>query len=76
MEGVDQLKADAEQYIPEGYDPQLYKIRHSAAHVMAQAVLERFPDAKPTIGPPIKDGFYYDFDMSRAPNDEDIAWIE
>jgi len=76
MEGVDQLKADAEQYIPEGYDPQLYKIRHSAAHVMAQAVLERFPDAKPTIGPPIKDGFYYDFDMARAPNDEDIAWIE
>ncbi len=76
MEVVDQLKADAEQYIPEGYDPQLYKIRHSAAHVMAQAVLERFPDAKPTIGPPIKDGFYYDFDMSRAPNDEDIAWIE
>ena len=76
MEVVDQLKADAEQYIPEGYDPQLYKIRHSAAHVMAQAVLERFPDAKPTIGPPVKDGFYYDFDMSRAPNDEDIAWIE
>ena len=76
MEVVDQLKADAEQYIPEGYDPQLYKIRHSAAHVMAQAVLERFPDAKPTIGPPIKDGFYYDFDMARAPNDEDIAWIE
>ena len=42
-----------------------YKLRHSAAHVMAQAVLERFPDAQITIGPPIKDGFYYDFDLGR-----------
>ena len=42
---------------------QLYKIRHSAAHVMAQAVLERYPDAKLAIGPPIDDGFYYDFDL-------------
>ena len=45
---------------------QLYKIRHSAAHVMAQAVLERFPDAKLAIGPPIDDGFYYDFDLGVA----------
>lgn len=65
-----------EAFIPEGYDPQLYKIRHSAAHVMAQAVLERFPEAKPTIGPPIEDRFYYDFDMPRAPSEEDLAWIE
>ena len=42
---------------------QLYKIRHSAAHVMAQAVLELFPDAKLSIGPPIENGFYYDFDL-------------
>jgi len=42
---------------------QLYKIRHSAAHVMAQAVLELYPDAKIAIGPPIDDGFYYDFDL-------------
>ncbi len=42
-----------------------YKIRHSSAHVMAQAVLERFPQAKIAIGPPIKDGFYYDFDLGR-----------
>ncbi len=75
MEVAD-LKASAEQYIPEGYDPQLYKIRHSAAHVLAQAVIERFPDAKPTIGPPIEDRFYYDFDLPRPPNEEDIAWIE
>ena len=62
--------------IPVGYDPQLYRIRHSAAHVMAQAVLERFPDAKPTIGPPIEDRFYYDFDMPQPPREEDLAWIE
>ncbi len=42
-----------------------YKIRHSTAHVMAQAVLERFPQAKIAIGPPIKEGFYYDFDLGR-----------
>ena len=42
---------------------QLYKIRHSAAHVMAQAVLELYPEARLAIGPPIQDGFYYDFDL-------------
>jgi len=42
---------------------QLYKIRHSAAHVMAQAVLGIYPDAKIAIGPPIDTGFYYDFDL-------------
>ena len=41
----------------------LYKIRHSAAHVMAQAVLELYPEAKYAIGPPIDNGFYYDFDL-------------
>ncbi len=41
----------------------LYKIRHSAAHVMAQAVLELYPEAKFAIGPPIENGFYYDFDL-------------
>ncbi len=66
----------AEAHIPSGYDPQLYRIRHSAAHVMAQAVLERFPGAKPAIGPPIEDRFYYDFEMKRAPSEEDLAWIE
>jgi threonyl-tRNA synthetase len=36
----------------------LYRVRHSSAHVMAQAVLEEFPDGKVTIGPAIEDGFY------------------
>lgn len=46
----------------------LYRIRHSTAHVMAQAVLELYPDAKIAIGPPIENGFYYDFDLGM---DED-----
>jgi threonyl-tRNA synthetase len=43
----------------------LYKLRHSAAHVMAQAVLELYPEAKLGIGPPIDAGFYYDFDLGK-----------
>ena len=57
-------------------DSQLYKIRHSAAHVMAQAVLEMFPDGKVTIGPPVENGFYYDFDLPRNLTPEDLALIE
>ena len=41
----------------------LYRIRHSAAHVMAQAVRELYPDVKFAIGPPVENGFYYDFDL-------------
>src|SRR5690606_29183590 len=57
-------------------DSQLYRIRHSAAHVMAQAMLERFPEAKIAIGPPIEDGFYYDFDLPRPVTEEDLEWVE
>ncbi|MEM8531837.1 MAG: threonine--tRNA ligase [Chloroflexota bacterium] len=53
-----------------------YRLRHSAAHVMAQAVLEMFPDAKIAIGPPIEDGFYYDFDLPRSLTPEDLEEIE
>ena len=42
-----------------------HRMRHSAAHVMADAVLRIFPEAKMGIGPPTQDGFYYDFDVSR-----------
>ena len=51
-------------------------IRHSAAHVLAQAVQERFPGAKLGIGPPITDGFYYDFDVPAAFTPEDLAALE
>lgn len=57
-------------------DSHLYRIRHSAAHVMAEAMLERFPEAKIAIGPPIEDGFYYDFDLPASISDEDLAWVE
>jgi len=57
-------------------DSQLYRIRHSTAHVMAQAVLEKFPQAKIAIGPPIEDGFYYDFDLPRPLTEEEQAEIE
>ena len=55
---------------------QLYRIRHSTAHVMAEAVLQLFPQAKIAIGPTIEDGFYYDFDLPRALTPEDLAAIE
>src|SRR5262245_2138079 len=53
-----------------------YRLRHSAAHVMAEAVLEEFPEGKIAIGPPIEDGFYYDFDLPRPLTPEDLAAIE
>ena len=54
----------------------LYRIRHSAAHIMAQAVLEMFPEANLAIGPPVQDGFYYDFDLPRPVTEEDLAEID
>jgi threonyl-tRNA synthetase len=50
--------------------------RHSLAHLLAAAVLEIWPDAKPTIGPAVDDGFYYDFDFSTAVSEKDFAQIE
>ncbi len=55
---------------------ELYKLRHSAAHVMAQAVLHLFPDTKLTIGPPTEDGFYYDFDRDTPFTPEELQAIE
>ncbi|HAF62541.1 MAG TPA: threonine--tRNA ligase [Anaerolineaceae bacterium] len=57
-------------------DSHLYKVRHSTAHIMASAVLERFPNAKIAIGPAIDTGFYYDFDLPRALTPEDLKEIE
>ena len=57
-------------------DSKLYRIRHSLAHIMAEAMLERFPDAKIAIGPPIEDGFYYDFEFSQSPTEEDLKDVE
>lgn len=54
----------------------LSMIRHSAAHIMAEAVKELFPTAKVTIGPSIANGFYYDFDYERSFTPDDLAAIE
>jgi threonyl-tRNA synthetase len=61
----------------------LYRLRHSMAHVMAQAVRDLHPDVRFAIGPPIDDGFYYDFDLGMGPDGrpttfspEDLAAIE
>ncbi len=67
----------SQQELQERYeDSHLYRIRHSAAHIMAQAVLEMFPDGKVTIGPPVENGFYYDFDLPRNLTPEDLEQIE
>jgi threonyl-tRNA synthetase len=59
-----------------GNNNKLRPLRHSAAHIMAQAVLELFPGAKIGIGPAIEDGFYYDFDLPRPLTPEDLPAIE
>ena len=51
-------------------------MRHSTAHVMAEAIQSMFPDAKFGIGPTIEDGFYYDFDLSRPLSPDDLPVIE
>jgi len=57
-------------------DTDLYRIRHSAAHVMAQAVVEFYPGTKYTIGPPVENGFYYDFELPQPLLEEDLPKIE
>ncbi|MFP3959641.1 MAG: threonine--tRNA ligase [Spirochaetaceae bacterium] len=57
-------------------EERLHRIRHSTAHVMADAVLKKFPDAKFAIGPAIETGFYYDFDLPRKLTPQDLEEIE
>ena len=49
-----------------------HKLRHSAAHLLAEAVLKRHPEAKLAIGPPINDGFFYDFDVDKTFSPQDL----
>ena len=71
---VNQMNDDSSQI--KGMDELLYRQRHSAAHIMAEAVLEMFPGAKYAIGPPIENGFYYDFDLPRPLTPEDLEAID
>ncbi len=57
-------------------DDQLHSLRHSAAHIMAQAVMDILPGTKLGFGPAIEDGFYYDFQLPRALSPEDLPAIE
>jgi threonyl-tRNA synthetase len=67
------VEAELEESV--NYTP-LQRMRHSAAHVMAEAVLEVFPDAKLAIGPAIEDGFYYDLDLPRPLTPDDLPDLE
>jgi threonyl-tRNA synthetase len=67
------VEAELEESVK--YSP-VQRMRHSAAHVMAEAVQEIFPDAKFAIGPAIEDGFYYDFELSRPLTPDDLPDIE
>ena len=57
-------------------EDRLHRMRHSAAHIMAEAVLEMFPDGKFAIGPPIEHGFYYDFELPRTLTPDDLEVID
>ncbi|HVF52610.1 MAG TPA: threonine--tRNA ligase [Actinomycetota bacterium] len=82
---VDGAQKDLAYVAPEGAEVEVVTqtdylgrevMRHSTAHVMAQAVLKLWPEAKYSIGPPIEDGFYYDFEVDRPFTPEDLERIE
>src|SRR5688572_7010115 len=73
---ADETLSDAAAALASGSEDRLAAMRHSAAHMMAAAVVELFPEAKLGIGPAIKDGFYYDFDLPRPLTPSDLEEIE
>ena len=73
---IDPDEIGTEAALASGTEDHMAAMRHSAAHMMAAAVLELFPDAKLGIGPAIKDGFYYDFDLPRPLTPADLEQIE
>jgi len=70
------VRGSAEELLDAGAHSELDAMRHSAAHVMAEAVTEMFPGAKLGIGPAIQDGFYYDFELPRPLTPDDLGAIE
>jgi len=69
-------RGSTDELLDAGAHSELDAMRHSAAHVMAEAVLDLFPGTKLGIGPAIEDGFYYDFDLPRPLTPDDLAAIE
>jgi threonyl-tRNA synthetase len=78
VEQVDELMSDLDveevSSDPEAYE--LARMRHSCAHLMAEAIQELFPEVKFAIGPAIENGFYYDFDLPRSLSPDDLETIE
>jgi threonyl-tRNA synthetase len=72
----DKVRSAAAELLDAGARDPLDAMRHSASHVMAAAVLELFPEARLGIGPAIRDGFYYDFDLPRPLTPNDLEAIE
>jgi threonyl-tRNA synthetase len=72
----DEVRSAAAELLDAGAHDPLDAMRHSASHVMAAAVLELFPEARLGIGPAIRDGFYYDFDLPRPLTPADLESIE
>jgi threonyl-tRNA synthetase len=70
------VRGSAEELLDAGAGEELDPMRHSAAHVLAEAVMDLFPGTKLGIGPAIADGFYYDFELPRALTPDDLAAIE
>lgn len=61
----------------ESDNPKLYRLRHSLAHVLGQAVRQKYPNVQLGFGPPIENGFYYDFDFGAQPfQEQDLKEIE
>jgi threonyl-tRNA synthetase len=73
---ADEIRSRADELLDAGAHDRLDTMRHSAAHVMAAAVTQLFPGAKLGIGPAIRDGFYYDFDLPRSLTPTDLEAIE
>ena len=69
-------RGGAVEWIPLSSEQGVEVLRHSTSHIMAQAVQSLFPGAKVTIGPAIREGFYYDFDVDRGFSPEDFTRIE
>jgi threonyl-tRNA synthetase len=69
-------RGSADEMLDAGASAPIDAMRHSAAHVMAEAVLDLFPAARLGVGPAIEDGFYYDFDLPRPLTPDDLAAIE
>jgi threonyl-tRNA synthetase len=69
-------RGSADEMLDAGASAPIDAMRHSAAHVMAEAVLDLFPAARLGVGPAVEDGFYYDFDLPRPLTPDDLAAIE